>query len=273
MDSDSGDPKGSGCPIRRSADQRVLAPPRGFSQRATSFIASQCQGIHQMPFFALEPKPNPSRANPRTRHPFKGTTVEDHAESAQLRQLSTSSLRSARRAISDNASKHGRADRRPPHPRCRSLPHIRSHQASSAKRSSDPSCKASSRPGKTRPRTDRSSYPQCQTTTQLATRRLRMRTSADIRNPTNAGRTLISRRILSGPRRLEPPRQPSSRSASGRLSGPRILPPDSVQTSPPAARQPRRLGLGSIAPTSAALVELTGIEPVTPCLQSRCSPS
>jgi hypothetical protein len=38
-----------GFPIRKSADQRVLAPPRGLSQRATSFIASQCQGIHQMP--------------------------------------------------------------------------------------------------------------------------------------------------------------------------------------------------------------------------------
>jgi hypothetical protein len=39
-----------GCPIRRSRDQRSLASPPGFSQRATSFIASQCQGIHQMPF-------------------------------------------------------------------------------------------------------------------------------------------------------------------------------------------------------------------------------
>jgi hypothetical protein len=31
-------------------DQRVLASPHGFSQRATSFIASWCQGIHRMPF-------------------------------------------------------------------------------------------------------------------------------------------------------------------------------------------------------------------------------
>ena len=44
-----------GCPIRRSRDHRSLASPPGFSQRATSFIASQCQGIHQMPFFALDP--------------------------------------------------------------------------------------------------------------------------------------------------------------------------------------------------------------------------
>ncbi len=41
-----------GFPIRRSADQRALAPPRGLSQRATSFIASRCQGIHQMPLDA-----------------------------------------------------------------------------------------------------------------------------------------------------------------------------------------------------------------------------
>jgi hypothetical protein len=43
-----------GCPIRRSSDQRVLPPPRSLSQGATSFIASRCQGIHQMPFSSLE---------------------------------------------------------------------------------------------------------------------------------------------------------------------------------------------------------------------------
>ena len=41
-----------GFPIRKSADQRLLAPSHGLSQRATSFIASQCQGIHQMPLDA-----------------------------------------------------------------------------------------------------------------------------------------------------------------------------------------------------------------------------
>jgi hypothetical protein len=50
-----------GCPIRRSEDQRALAPPLGFSQRATSFIASRCQGIHQMPFTCC------ARAQPRAR--------------------------------------------------------------------------------------------------------------------------------------------------------------------------------------------------------------
>ncbi len=42
-----------GCPIRISADQCLLAAPRGFSQPITSFIASWRQGIHQMPFLRL----------------------------------------------------------------------------------------------------------------------------------------------------------------------------------------------------------------------------
>ncbi len=48
--SERNDPKGSGFPIRKSTDQSLLAAPRGLSQRATSFIASRRQGIHQMPF-------------------------------------------------------------------------------------------------------------------------------------------------------------------------------------------------------------------------------
>ena len=39
-----------GCPIRRSPDQWVFAPPRSFSQLVTSFIGSQCQGIRPAPF-------------------------------------------------------------------------------------------------------------------------------------------------------------------------------------------------------------------------------
>ena len=37
-----------GCPIRKSSDQSSFAAPQGLSQRTTSFIASQRQGIHQM---------------------------------------------------------------------------------------------------------------------------------------------------------------------------------------------------------------------------------
>src|SRR5207237_4620328 len=56
MNSDRDTPCGVGCPIRRPRDHRSLASPPGFSQRATSFIASQCQGIHQMPLLALDPR-------------------------------------------------------------------------------------------------------------------------------------------------------------------------------------------------------------------------
>src|SRR5204862_8099943 len=38
-----------GFPIRKSADQSFFAAPHGLSQRSTSFIASQRQGIHRMP--------------------------------------------------------------------------------------------------------------------------------------------------------------------------------------------------------------------------------
>ena len=59
MDSDSDTACAVGCPIRRSRDQRLLASPPGLSQRATSFIASQCQGIHQRPFVSrLSTTPN-----------------------------------------------------------------------------------------------------------------------------------------------------------------------------------------------------------------------
>ena len=38
-----------GCPIRKSADQRPPAPPRGFSQLVTSFLASESLGIRRTP--------------------------------------------------------------------------------------------------------------------------------------------------------------------------------------------------------------------------------
>ena len=37
--------KVTGCPIRKSADQRAFAPPRGLSQLVTSFLASESPGI------------------------------------------------------------------------------------------------------------------------------------------------------------------------------------------------------------------------------------
>ena len=40
----------AGFPIRTSADQRVFAPPRGFSQLVASFFGSWCRGIRPAPF-------------------------------------------------------------------------------------------------------------------------------------------------------------------------------------------------------------------------------
>ena len=40
----------AGCPIRRSTDQGIFAPPRGFSQLITSFFASESLGILHVPF-------------------------------------------------------------------------------------------------------------------------------------------------------------------------------------------------------------------------------
>ena len=38
-----------GCPIRKFSDQSLFAAPRNLSQRTTSFIASQRQGIRRIP--------------------------------------------------------------------------------------------------------------------------------------------------------------------------------------------------------------------------------
>ena len=40
----------AGSPIRTPADLRLFAPPRGFSQLVTSFVASESQGIPRTPF-------------------------------------------------------------------------------------------------------------------------------------------------------------------------------------------------------------------------------
>src|SRR5450755_2232789 len=70
-------PIGVGCPIRISTDQSLLAAPHGFSQRATSFIASWCQGIHRMPLSYSDPDFSPAEA--RVQPPCTETIVRSHA--------------------------------------------------------------------------------------------------------------------------------------------------------------------------------------------------
>ena len=67
-----------GCPIRKSTDQSLLAAPHGLSQRAASFIASQCQGIHQMPFRRLI-------STQRMRHAQEKAHRDKH-QAARIRQ-------------------------------------------------------------------------------------------------------------------------------------------------------------------------------------------
>ena len=80
-----------GCPIRRSSDHRVLPPPRSFSQGATSFVASRCQGIHQMPLpIAREPlDPHaPTRVETGESLSYEHTVCDSHGLPAVSRQQS-----------------------------------------------------------------------------------------------------------------------------------------------------------------------------------------
>ena len=45
-----------GCPIRKSPDRRLFAPPRSLSQLVTSFIASESQGIRHTLLITFLPK-------------------------------------------------------------------------------------------------------------------------------------------------------------------------------------------------------------------------
>jgi hypothetical protein len=83
MNSGRDTPRGVGFPIRTSADQRSLASPRGFSQRATSFIASWRQGIHRTPLSrSAPPKQRPAQPSfPPT--PARRTKSRPHAELRQ----------------------------------------------------------------------------------------------------------------------------------------------------------------------------------------------
>ena len=58
----------AGCPIRTPADQRVCAPPRGFSQLVASFFASESQGIPRAPLHTSRALPRPviARSSPRS---------------------------------------------------------------------------------------------------------------------------------------------------------------------------------------------------------------
>ncbi len=72
-----------GFPIRRSVDQSLLATPHGLSQRATSFIASQCQGIHQMPLLRLIRETRHAQGQTRRTTVRNGTLARNLRASAE----------------------------------------------------------------------------------------------------------------------------------------------------------------------------------------------
>ena len=86
-----------GFPIRKSADQSLFAAPRGLSQRITSFIASQRQGIHQMPFETLD-RPYTKAGTGTTRPRLAGLAAGRFAYDSQAQGIDTGGLRRRRRS-------------------------------------------------------------------------------------------------------------------------------------------------------------------------------
>ena len=114
--------QGGGCPIRRSPDQRLLAASRGLSQRATSFIASRRQGIHQMPFVhsrthhpapAARPTAPPAGA-PRRRTRIRPAPEKRAAYPCRTRATETIRIAPGPRPRSPKARHHTMSDDRFP---------------------------------------------------------------------------------------------------------------------------------------------------------------
>ena len=115
MDSAADTPCGVGCPIRRSLAQSLLAAPQGFSQRATSFIASWRQGIHQMPLLSSSPASHHHRPPPHEVCDFTGAP----AASAQRLQDREGKGRGRRRMIPATTTKRAVRARNGPHTHAR----------------------------------------------------------------------------------------------------------------------------------------------------------
>ncbi len=92
MDSGADTARAVGFPIRNSTDQSLLAAPHGLSQRATSFVASQRQGIHPMPLLCsileMVSRNSPTQRHAQDQAPSRRTRARD---GSQLCQTSRSS--------------------------------------------------------------------------------------------------------------------------------------------------------------------------------------
>ena len=97
-----------GFPIRKSADQSFFAAPRGLSQRSTSFIASQRQGIHRMPLghlIALIINAHPARQRSRSSVHANGSIGRTlNRKTSLLRIVPTACGQAADESIDDTTS-------------------------------------------------------------------------------------------------------------------------------------------------------------------------
>ena len=160
-----------GFPIRKSADQRSLASPRGLSQRATSFIASWRQGIHRTPLIRSRSTPSPAHSTkPRQRRrpgPCQACSqLQTQTHNSTLRyfnqipdlpvneQTNPHSFAASGSAVSiKHRNQH---TRRPKAARCRGISAAKPRKwRRSGSNRRPPACKAGALPAELRPHTPR----------------------------------------------------------------------------------------------------------------------
>ena len=224
-----------GFPIRKFTDQSLFAAPHDLSQRTTSFIASQRQGIHQIPLrhlIALIAKAR-SRAGSRN--------SEDGNQNARTFRLPISDFRFPspwrfeKTSFASNAS--GDLSGQAPNPR------LVAYQTTENRRQrTDKSCLLAS--VVRRPITECASSSQCQISK-------------------DRGRTTENGTLSSAAR-------PSSRQALSRSTKLIKCIGRMVQE---RRRQQRDRPSSVVCPPRPRMVEPDGIEPTTSCLQSTRSPN
>ena len=258
-------------------DQSLLAAPHGFSQRATSFIASWRQGIHRMPLLRST-APSPSQpAKARSRHaqepsmPSRPQAGQHHAKPASSRPTSCQAGLSRPTSCQAGLS-------RPTHDPTHHGAQSQTHAISTQQHSNAPE-------RSTRQRTACAAIIAEDWT-------MRSRAPIPVRQPPPAiAPRDATRTIFTGAKSLLPDRKTQSIQTGSNPC------PSAMKTSPNRAANPSidgsrdeslagsrgsAPGLALLAKTQASggarwwrrtLVETIGIEPTTPCLQSRCSPS
>ena len=253
-------PIGVGCPIRTSTDQRLLAAPRGLSQRATSFIASWCQGIHRMPFScSITPV-----IRLRTTRPHPPCTGTIHARNAGMNatypMTGPSRLSTHGRTLA-SASNFNAPER------CRK-PAVE-HQANPLAET-DPAA----RPDQTQPTRN---GPPLSPPKPRAIARGQETTEASCASRNAPEPDLHMQRAGVADACDRPPRHPHQGTSTPTRTVRDPPPRRAAQCATPGEQGPHLpvTATNPLQPKPKKVpdLEVIGIEPMTPCLQSRCSPS